>query len=169
MSTPTSSVAGQSTFTINRRRQRFLGLSLDDVIRVFFGGNALVAVIVLALISYFLFREGAGFFGQNRENLEIYRESGLEYVDIMRTAETNHTALSRYLSNLRQRAVEHYLKDEKLSVAEANAKLTDFDAFAGRFSDAVDPLRGLLSDVTDVATAIKTKFSVAQDRKEERL
>src|SRR3954465_14349978 len=93
-----------AAFPIGRRRLRFLGLSMDDLIRAFFGGNALVAVIVLALITYFLFREGAGFFGQNRENLQIYRQAGLEYVDIVRKAETEHTALSRYLSDVRQRA-----------------------------------------------------------------
>src|SRR6187549_884485 len=108
MPTTASSPSGPATFDIGRRRLRFLGLSLDDVIRAFFGGNALVAVIVLTLITYFLFREGAGFFGQNRENLEVYRSAGLEYVDIVRRVETEHSSLSRVLSDLRQRALVHY-------------------------------------------------------------
>ena len=46
----------------------------DNLIKSFFGSNALVAIVVLALITIFLFREGFGFFGQNyqlRENFTI--------------------------------------------------------------------------------------------------
>lgn len=147
---------------------RFLGLSLDDVIRVFFGGNAVVAVIVLALITVFLFREGFGFFAQNLDNLRIYRQAGLEYVDYMRREEAAHTALTRQLSDLRQRTLQYYTTHEKLAIADANARLGQFDTFAGNFSDAVEPVRGFVSDLSDQATAIKTKFSVSQDQREER-
>ena len=92
-------------FAVQKRRLRFLGLTLDDTIKAFFGGNAVVAVIVLALITVFLFREGAGFFGQNRSNLEIYRRAGLEYVDFMRRQTDDHSALTRYLSDVRLRQV----------------------------------------------------------------
>ena len=168
MSHVSTSSAPPAEFAIKRQRLRFLGLTLDDVIRAFFGGNALIAVIVLALITYFLFREGIGFFGQNRDNLQVYRQAGLEYVDIIRRAETEHTALSRYLSDLRQRTLIHYTSEEKLSIPDANAKLAALDEFATRFSDAVEPLRGLISDLTDATTAIKTKFTVSQDQLEER-
>src|SRR5438874_157583 len=58
---------------LNRNRFRILGLTPDDIIKYFFNGNAVVAIVVLALITIFLFREGAGFFGQNMRNLRIYR------------------------------------------------------------------------------------------------
>ncbi|MEO6002138.1 MAG: phosphate ABC transporter permease subunit PstC [Opitutus sp.] len=157
-----------TTFEIHRRRLRFLGLSLDDVIRAFFGGNALVAVIVLALITFFLFREGSSFFGQNRENLQVYRSAGLEYVDIVRKVETDHSSLSRTLSSLRQRALIHYTTAEQISLEQANQKLAPFDDYAMRFGDAIEPMRSLLSDLTDTATAIKTKYAVSQDKREER-
>lgn len=163
-----STSAAPARFAIERRRIRFLGLSLDDCIRAFFGGNAIVAVVVLALITIFLFKEGYGFFGQNLENLRIYRQAGLEYVDYIRRAENEHTALTRELSALRQRALNHYLQEGKLSVAEANARLGAFDTFAGNFSDAVEPLRGFVSDLGEQAAAIKTKFTVSQDQREHR-
>src|ERR1700733_2696230 len=75
---------------LNRKRFRILGLTIDDLIKVFFNGNAVVAVIVLALITIFLFREGIGFFGQNLRNLHIYRLAGLEYVDFLRTEVDQH-------------------------------------------------------------------------------
>lgn len=155
-------------FDVKRRRIRFLGLSLDDVIRVFFGGNAFVAVIVLTLITVFLFREGAGFFSQNRDNLQIYRQAGLEFVDFARNAEAEHTALTRYLFDLRQRALEHHMRVGGLTVAQANERLAEFDEFSGRFSDAAEPIRGFVADLGDAATAIKTKFAVSQDQREQQ-
>jgi phosphate transport system permease protein len=155
-------------FVLQKKRLKFLGLTVEDCIRAFFGGNALMSIVVLTLITYFLFREGAGFFGQNRQNLEVYRQAGLEYVDFMRQQTEDHTALTRYLSDVRLRALNHYAEEKKLSFEDASAALAPFDEFAGKFSDAVEPLRGLVSDLGDVATAIKTKFIVNEDKKEER-
>jgi phosphate transport system permease protein len=161
-------VKAPKRFEIHRRRMRFLGLTLDDVIKYIFGGNAIVSVVVLALITLFLFKEGAGFFGQNKRNLLIYRKAGLEYVDKMRLQESDYSALSRYLSDLRVRAVKNLISTKALKPAELNSALADYDAFAAAFGDAADPLRALLSDCTDTASAIKTKYLVAEDRKEER-
>ena len=206
----------QKPFLIEKKRTRFLGLTLDETIRAFFGGNAFTAVVVLALITIFLFREGSAFFGQNRESITLYRQAGLEYVDYMRTQQEEHTALTRYLFDIRLRAVKHMTeaplggaqkeKDaaskelwelehnalasgpavdpEKLAsakarvaaaeaasakiLADANAKLAAFDDFAGRYSDTIEPVRGLVSELTDVAVAIKEKYTINEDAKRER-
>jgi phosphate transport system permease protein len=156
------------SFATKRRRARLLGLTSDEFIKAFFGGNALVSAIVLALITIFLLREGIGFFGQNRDNLRIYRLAGLEYVDIIREQESGHTALTRYLSDLRMRQFAWLTEEKKNSIAQANEALAEFDTFAGEFSDAAEPVRGLVSDLGDAAVAIKTKFIVTQDKWEER-
>src|SRR5437762_12642726 len=70
----------------------------DDFIKVFFGSNAHIAIVVLVLIIIFLFREGFGFFGQNLRNIRLYRRVGLEYVGIMRDAAHAHAGLSRRLN-----------------------------------------------------------------------
>jgi phosphate transport system permease protein len=155
-------------FYARRRRFRVFGLSLDQLIQAFFGGNALVAVIVLTLITVFLFKEGFGFFGQNLSNLRIYRQAGLEYVDILRAAENDHTALNRYLNDLRLRAFRHYTDVRGLDVAAANERLAEFDAFSGAFSDAIEPLRGYLAELSDVVSAVKVRHLVNEDRLEER-
>lgn len=157
-----------ATFAIRKKRVKLLGLTVDDCIKVFFGGNAVVSIIVLALITYFLVREGAGFFGQNRQNLQVYRQAGLEYVDFIRTQSDEHTALTRYLSDLRLRALRQLTETQGLSLDAANTALAPFDDYSGKFSDAVEPVRGLVSELTEVATAIKTKFIVNEDKKEER-
>src|ERR1700686_4165281 len=75
--------------------------AVEQAIKAFFGSNALVAIVVLALITIFLFREGFGFFGQNLSNLRLYRRAGLEYVDIIPTQAQTHAALSRELGEIR--------------------------------------------------------------------
>jgi phosphate transport system permease protein len=169
MTSPVTNTAPPAGFVITRRKVRLLGLTVDDCIKSFFGGSALVSIVVLALITYFLFREGAGFFGQNRQNLEVYRRAGLEYVDLIRAQSEGHTALTRYLSDLRLRAFNHHTANEQLGLEAANAALGPFDDFAARFSDSAEPIRGLVSELSEVATAIKTKFMVNEDKKEERL
>ena len=155
-------------FAVTKRRIKLLGLTMDDAIKAFFGGNALVSVIVLALITVFLFREGAGFFPQNRQNLVVYRRAGLEYVDFIRGQLVDHSALTRALSDLRLRQFTYLTQEKKLPLAEANMALVGFDAFADAFGDTIIPLRTIVSDLTEQATAIKTKFLVNEDKKEER-
>jgi phosphate transport system permease protein len=139
--------------TKSRRAQR----AIEQGIKLFFGGNALVAVIVLALITIFLFREGFGFFGQNLANLRLFRQAGLEYVDIIRGVATQHEALSRKLSEIRLR---EYRAMEKRNVApeQINASLAPFDQFASGFSDTAENLHGLVSDLTEQASALKEQL-----------
>lgn len=202
------SSAASPDFAIRKKRTSFLGLTLDECIRTFFGGNAFVAVIVLALITFFLFREGAAFFGQNRASLSTYRQAGLEYVDIMRQQEQDHTALTRYLFDIRLNAVKQIDAKEneelhktvkrtgkelarlrsraaegsaELLAAEARhgaaraeldaanaqiqARFKEFDAYSETFSDTVLGLRGLVSDLSDVAVDIKTRYNENEDYK----
>jgi phosphate transport system permease protein len=159
-----STTTPKRSFDVVKARTRFFGLTWDECIQAFFGGNAAVAVIVLALITIFLFREGIDFFSQNRrENLVVYRQAGLEYVDIVRQQEADHTALNRYLGDIRLRSLRYFMDEQKMSAAQANAQLAVFDEFAGRFSDAIDPIRAKVSEWGELASAIKTKFTVGED------
>ncbi len=196
-------------FAVRKARTRFFGLTFDECIRVFFGGNAFVAVIVLALITFFLFREGSAFFGQNRESLRVYRQAGLEYIDIIRQQEADHTALTRYLFAIRMKVVAT-LREERGAVIQAdleaaknavqqlagaeggatsttlvsararlaeaqkadaalgasiNGELAVFDTFAERYSDTVLPVRGLVSDLGEIATGIKSRYIENEDYK----
>lgn len=161
---PVKSGTPSPIFAIQKERTRFFGLTLDETIRAFFGGNAFVAVIVLALITLFLFREGSQFFGQNRDSLHTYRLAGLEYVDIIRQQEEDHTALTRYLFDIRLKAVVK-LTEAGVDTAEINNRLAKFDAFSERYSDTIVPVRGLVSELTDVATDIKTRYNENEDYK----
>lgn len=157
---PTTTPAVDSNppaFRIQKERTRILGLTWDECIQGFFGGNAFVAVIVLGLITFFLFREGSTFFGQNRDNLTIYRQAGLEYVEFGRQQDKDHVALSRYLSDLRLRTLRHYTDREGLPAKETQSRLAEFDRFANRFSAASTPIRSMLSELGEVAVDIKAR------------
>src|SRR5947199_9962037 len=119
-------VANSRTLIPSRTKTRRAQNTIEQIIKAFFGGNALVAVIVLALITIFLFREGFGFFGQNLANLRLYRRAGLEYVDIMRAQSAQHAALSRQLAGIRLQEMR----------GQPEADLAAFDQFAGGFSHA---------------------------------
>src|SRR6266403_1338393 len=150
-------VADSRILIPSRTKSRRAQNTIEQVIKAFFGGNALVAVIVLALITIFLFREGFGFFGQNLANLRLYRQAGLEYVVIIRGTAAQHEALSRKLSEIRLHEVR---AKQKRNVApdEISASLAPFDQFASGFSDTADNLHGLVSDLTEQASALKEQL-----------
>lgn len=142
-------------------------LRWDAVIQCFFGVNAGVAIVVLALITIFLFKEGAGFFPANLQNLRLYRLAGLEYVDFMRAQVEGHTLLNRSLQDLRLRQLNALTK-KNLDQDAASAGLANFDKFASDFDIAVDDLRSISSDLTDTVTAIKEKAKIREDAVEQR-
>ena len=129
----------------------------EQAIKAFFGGNALVALLVLALITVFLFREGFGFFGQNLNNLRLYRSAGLEYVDFIRVEAEKHSELTRALNDLRLRQFQK-MQIEGVAPEQANASLATFDEFATAFSDTSEPLNGLVSDLSEQASALKEQL-----------
>src|SRR5438552_12563018 len=130
------------------RRRR---LTTESAIKAFFGSNALVAIVVLALITIFLFREGFGFFGQNLANLRLYRRAGLEYVDIIRDQAQQQAALSRRLGEIRQQEAK----------GNNGSNLETFDQFAGSFSDNGEFLNALVSDANDQALALRESMIAA--------
>ncbi|MGB1128109.1 MAG: phosphate ABC transporter permease subunit PstC [Opitutales bacterium] len=85
----------------SRRRSLIFGKDSDSIIKSFFGSNAMVAIVILGLITIFLFKEGSGFIGQYHKSLEKYRLSGLEYVDILKEKQEGYTELTRYLNDVK--------------------------------------------------------------------
>jgi phosphate transport system permease protein len=141
---------------LQRRGGWFFGLSGDNFARLLFQANAGVSIIVLGLITFTIFRDATGFIPMNRRNLEIYRLAGLEYVDHLRRQVEDFSALNRYLGSIRSTRLEA-LQKSGLTPAEAVAKLKDFDAYADHLADADSAHETLLSNMTDMATALKER------------
>ncbi|MEP2776743.1 MAG: phosphate ABC transporter permease subunit PstC [Luteolibacter sp.] len=66
-----------------RKGKRLLGICRQDAIRYFFGGNAMISILVLGAICLFLAREAALFFPQHQKELEVFRLTGQEYADFV--------------------------------------------------------------------------------------
>jgi phosphate transport system permease protein len=134
--------------SVSQRRR----VATEGAIKAFFGSNALVAIVVLALITIFLFREGSGFFGQNLANLRLYRRAGLEYVDIVRAQAARHAALSRQLGDIRL---------QEMRANRDSPDLASFNQFAEAFSDTGEFLNALVSDANDQALALREALIAA--------
>ena len=72
----------------------------DNWIKIFFASNAVTSIIILGLITLFLFKEGIEFFGQYRNDLQRYRKSGMEYANVVTKQHDDLTLLYRYLENI---------------------------------------------------------------------
>src|SRR3954469_14551482 len=155
---PATSVA-----LLRRRRGWFLGLSGDGFVKYVFQANAAISIVVLALITFTIFKDAVGFLPQNRENLSIYRLAGLEYVDIFREQVTAHSTISRYLASVWSDRLAALMAQPGMTVAAANADLAPFDDFANRFADTISNQETMLGSMTDLATDVKERQKVAED------
>jgi phosphate transport system permease protein len=151
---------------LRRRGSWFFGIPLDRVAKLFFQSSATVSVVVLALITFTIFSDAVGFIPQNRENLTTYRLAGLEFVDLLRGQVKEHNAAARFLTQVRQVEFERLTKKAGLPLAEANAQLAAFDAFADRFALAVGDHENLLATMTDLVSSVKERHKVAADLRE---
>jgi len=104
-----------------------LRLTTDGSVKGFFGGNAYLAIIFLLFICLFLLKAAIGFFPGYRVELSEARESGLEFVNVIKQETVGFTALKR--------------KMEVAYIAEKRAKLGDQEAVIllyNRFEGVVD-------------------------------
>jgi phosphate transport system permease protein len=167
---------------ISTRGRSFIpGLTKDEVIKWFFGGNAWMSIVVLGLIMLSLFSESIGFnpaqgfFGQNYRNLLVYRQAGLEFVDRIK-AETNQLdQINAYLADVRLKEFKRLTADaakqgktEDQGLADANATLGPFDDYANKVSGLGDDLSGIISTLGGSVLDTKTAFKVIDDKKTEK-
>ncbi|MDB6077034.1 MAG: phosphate transporter permease, partial [Akkermansiaceae bacterium] len=118
--------------------------STDGLYKGFFGANAGLTVVILVLIIIFLFREGAGFFPAYRTELTLYRQAGLEFVDLARKDLTAHEQMSSLLNRAYFAQVNSSAKSEFLRSQEAAALVS-------YLNDAVSPAQSALLRVQERA------------------
>lgn len=153
---------------VRKSRGWWLGLTGDQFVKYVFQGNAAISIVVLVLITFTIFKDAVGFLPANYENLLIYRQAGLEYVDIFRGQVTAHRTLSRYLANLRAQRFAQLTGREKMATAAAQKQLAGFDEFADRFADTIGEEETLLGTMTDLASGLKERYKIAADMRESR-
>ena len=164
-----------------RGRSIIPGLTKDDVIKYFFGANAWISIVVLGLIMLSLysqsigFNPAEGFFGQNYRNLLVYRQAGLEFIDIIKKETGDLDQIGSYLSAVRLQELKRLLaqgksegKSEDQSLTDANTALTAYDDYATRFGALGNGLNDIVSNLGDTATATKEAIKEVQDKKTEK-
>ena len=145
--------------TFNKRRNCFFGKDADGIIKFFFGSHATVAIIILALITLFLLKEGAGFIGLYHKSIQEYRLSGLEYVDILKKQRDDYTALTRYLNDIKAEWINS-LKEQGLTQKELSQIISSPESktlFLGYMRIGTD-LRNFVKDKMNVAIEARDQY-----------
>ena len=147
---------------LSKNKSRFLGLSLDQVIHYFFFGHAWVAFVVLVLITFSLFNEGWQFFPQQQENLRIYRQAGLEFVEIMKDQVDAQSALVNFLDHVRSERGK-VLKQQGLSDEQIEEKLSIIGETRNSFDESGTLLRDFVQELVQKASGIKDRWTVSRE------
>lgn len=157
----------QGGVRFNRRKNVLFGKDRDSIIKGFFGSSATVAIVVLGLITIFLFKEGAGFLGSYHKSLQEYRLSGLEYVDVLKEPRDDFSALNRYLNDIRAEWIQS-LKAQGLTKKEMSAIVTAPEAKALflRYLRAGSALRGFIKTKMDAAIEVRDRFITNENLRE---
>lgn len=148
----------------SKRRALFLGQDADSIIKKFFGCNAMVAILVLGLITIFLFKEGAGFVQLYHKSLQEYRLSGLEYVDVLKEKREGYTALTRYLNDVKADWI-NALRAEGLPQSEINKLVMSPEAknFFFGYMRAGGELRSFVKTKMDSAIASRDQHETNEN------
>jgi phosphate transport system permease protein len=151
----------------DRRKNVLFGKDKDSIIKGFFGSSATVAIVVLGLITIFLFKEGAGFLGSYHKSLQEYRLSGLEYVDILKETRDDFSALNRYLNDVRAKWIQN-LKAEGLPKKELAAIVTapEAKAFFLHYIRAGSQLRGFIKQKMDASIEVRDRYITNENLRE---
>tara|TARA_Y200000002_G_scaffold260843_1_gene216492 strand:+ start:1854 stop:3662 length:1809 start_codon:yes stop_codon:yes gene_type:complete len=153
--------------TFSQRRALFLGQDSDSIIKKFFGSSAMVAILVLGLITIFLFKEGAGFVQLYHKSLKEYRLSGLEYVDVLKEQRDGYTALTRYLNDVKANWIND-LRTEGLSQSEITARVMSPEAkdFFFGYMRAGGELRSFVKKKMDLGIAARDQHTTNENLRE---
>jgi phosphate transport system permease protein len=161
-----------------RGRSIIPGLTKDELVKWFFGGNAWVSIVVLFLIMLSLFSQSIGlnpfegFFAQNYHNKVVYRQAGLEFVDILQKETEGVDQLGQYLSAARLAELKRLLagakkqgKPDDQAMTDATAGLAPIDDYANKLSALADPLKDIISDLKGTAMDTRDALKIVEDQK----
>ncbi|MDF3129760.1 phosphate ABC transporter permease subunit PstC [Kiritimatiellaeota bacterium B1221] len=167
----------QSSFTaesIQKKSGGFLGVDKSTLIKGLFGGNALVAIIVLALITFFLFREGVEFFPQYQHDMSLYRKSGQELAGLLKAEMDEYNELQKELEAVQVVLATETLEeiegkewpDENAKWAAYGEKTAAFQNYAESIRSASGPLKDVVEKVRDHTREMKEVVVVQETRKQ---
>ncbi|MGB0372967.1 MAG: phosphate ABC transporter permease subunit PstC [Opitutales bacterium] len=153
--------------TFGKRRAFVFGKDSDSVIKGFFGSSATVSIIILGLITLFLFKEGLGFVNQYYKSLQKHRLSGIEYVEILREQHDAYTELNRYVIDIKADWINK-LRAQDLTSEEIQERVTQQAAeglFSG-YANAGSELASFVREKMEAAIAIRDQKTTNENWEE---
>ena len=131
----------------------------DSLVKLFFGNSAALSIIILTLITLFLFKEGAGFISQYNQSLREHRQSGIEYVQLMRDRHESFQELARDLVEIRAAWIRQ-LKRDGIAPDGVGAALDNSqnDPLFEEYLRAANEARDFVNTRMKAATAIRDKW-----------
>lgn len=111
------------------------GFSFDRIFKYFFASNAGLTIVILLLIIGFLLKEGLGFFPGYQRELQIYRITGMEYIDISRKNLTSHEQLTSVMNRAYFAEINGLADRELQRSTEASALISHIDDFTASARD----------------------------------
>ncbi|MGC6426980.1 MAG: phosphate ABC transporter permease subunit PstC [Akkermansiaceae bacterium] len=125
-----------------RKGKRFLGWDLQDWIKGFFGSNATLSIIILFFICFYLVSEAIQFFPTHHKGLQLYRQTGQEYVGHIIKQVDGHTRLQS-LTN------QAYYQELDAAYGTERGLVEGYDSLIEPLEDEGDDLIGDLEDARD--------------------
>lgn len=153
----------QSPFHSNK--SKIFGAQKSSLIRSFFATNAIASIVVLVLITIFLFKEGIGFIGQYKTSLNTFVRSGLQYVTILQDERDAYTKISRELNTIKGDWISHMKQVQGMTFRETKKQTNTPEAkkfFRGYKALGAD-LSEYVSEKTMAATTLRDKFITNQN------
>ena len=154
-----------SKLNLGCKRRTFLGITPDKWIRVFFFGNAWGAIIILLLIAFFLFKEGALFFKLNERNQKLYRMAGLEFVEEIKTTKADFTTIYRFLNTVRSEQMKT-LQAQSIDYQDAADRCAALEDFSYDYLDLSSDLSDLDADLTSFVTEFRDRYQSNENLRE---
>lgn len=135
-------------------------MTVDSIVKGFFGGNAYLAIIFLLFICLFLLRAAIGFFPGYRTELREARQSGVEFVNVIKQETAGFTALRRKMELA-------YISEKRARFGDEEALVLLYNRFEAvvddHLEDAVDELSEMDNDEQHQAASRKLANQVKQE------
>ena len=152
-------------------KKSFSSKRKETWIKTIFGSSAVTSIIILSLIIAFLFKEGIGFFGQNKSELDLFRKSGMEFSSLITVQHDSQTLIYRYLENIlanESKYAESMEPDSReiISAQDRNKKLLEFSR---NFQDIKEILLEYEKEIVEMAAETKQFILIQNLIKELRL
>lgn len=128
---------------------QIFGIGKQDLIRIFFGGNASLAIVILILICVFLAKEAFMFFPDHHEGLKSHRKSGQEFVDYIKSEVDAHTQLYSAANIAYFAEVNRTSATEDTILRAYRAVLVNVEKLTGKTWDRLERETDALEDVVE--------------------